>query len=341
MKTINLLFLTVGLVTGMTSVTEGMKPLLALNLFCRASLGIMAGVSPSMVHDAYFKTEDSQSYEDSEAIEDPEEQKCSICLIDMPEGENLSCPTWQTACGHKFHCMCLNSWFRNATNHLCPYCRQPIEQDYNQFLKNEALLKAAWGGENWGIKKGLEDGANVNAVNNQGQTSLHIVVAFNCDSPHLVNVDTLLNAGASLEIKDEYGDTPLIRAITYHNVRLAQLLLTRGANRNVRTNNGKTILHLATGGGSTRMLEMLKETIDLAPFITSPDDQGKTPLHYAVRVNSEAVNILLDLGADVSIKDNDGNTPIAIARKNKEKCEDDWTGWHRSLVENLEKREQS
>ena len=43
------------------------------------------------------------------------------------------------------------------------------------------------------------------------------------------------------------------------------------------------------------------------------DSYGRTPLHHAVQLNSEAILVLLANGADVNIKDNNELTPLHYA----------------------------
>ena len=50
--------------------------------------------------------------------------------------------------------------------------------------------------------------------------------------------------------------------------------------------------------------------------INAKDENGLTPLHYAVRRNDqEVVKVLLNEGANVNVKDNDGLTPLHFAKE--------------------------
>ena len=45
-------------------------------------------------------------------------------------------------------------------------------------------------------------------------------------------------------------------------------------------------------------------------------DQGYTPLHYAARMNNtDVAELLLKQGADATLKDDRGRTPLDIARE--------------------------
>jgi len=50
------------------------------------------------------------------------------------------------------------------------------------------------------------------------------------------------------------------------------------------------------------------------------DEGGRTPLHWGARRDHEDVAILLlSKGADVNVRDEDGETPVLIARQRRDK----------------------
>lgn len=53
-------------------------------------------------------------------------------------------------------------------------------------------------------------------------------------------------------------------------------------------------------------------------FFKCQDNEGQTPLHYAVVCDREAIaQFLVKQNADIGMKDNDGNSPCHV-------CESDW-----------------
>jgi ankyrin repeat protein len=54
-----------------------------------------------------------------------------------------------------------------------------------------------------------------------------------------VAVGLLLDAGAAIDAKHEDGDTALIHAIRMGEFAVARLLIARGANKNIRNDEGK------------------------------------------------------------------------------------------------------
>lgn len=73
----------------------------------------------------------------------------------------------------------------------------------------------------------------------------------------LKEVKRLLSEGASIDIKDQYGNTPLHAAAWSGNVKGAKFLLQRGANVNVKNQFGFTPLHSASYNGHVILIYML------------------------------------------------------------------------------------
>ncbi|XP_069768072.1 E3 ubiquitin-protein ligase Arkadia isoform X5 [Narcine bancroftii] len=59
--------------------------------------------------------------EEEDGIEDDTEEKCTICLSILEEGEDVR----RLPCMHLFHQVCVDQWL--ATNKKCPICRVDIE----------------------------------------------------------------------------------------------------------------------------------------------------------------------------------------------------------------------
>ena len=80
---------------------------------------------------------------------------------------------------------------------------------------------------------------------------------------------------------------------------------------------GITPLHYACFHGSKKAMDLL---IDLGANINGVDQEGNTPLHFAVQSGSErSVKKLLVRGSDKFIKNAEGNTPYDVAVKNNNK----------------------
>lgn len=98
----------------------------------------------------------------------------------------------------------------------------------------------------------LERKADVNARNRRGQAALHYAAS---QRPELAML--LLAAGASVNVVDKNGGTPLHRAVEGRQAELAKLLLDRGAEVNAEEMGGVTPLLIAQDNGDTRLARLL------------------------------------------------------------------------------------
>ncbi len=112
---------------------------------------------------------------------------------------------------------------------------------------------------------------------------------------------------------------------------MESLLLKYGAKINAVDEHGRTPLHYAF----VKMNNPFETTrIDPVEVITSlvgqkdcditvKDKWGSTALHYAAQRGSQVCSLtLITKGADVNAKDNEGNTPLAIALKSGHSSKD-------------------
>ncbi len=124
-----------------------------------------------------------------------------------------------------------------------------------------------------------------------------------------VNVTyTSANAGLS------YGETALIIASSAGNRAMVGMLLKKGADPN-KSNEGYTAINYAAGSGYT---EVVKALIEGGANINQVHVDGTTPLiNASIGGNAALVKLLIDMGADISIKDPGGKTALDYA-KNKQ-----------------------
>lgn len=98
-----------------------------------------------------------------------------------------------------------------------------------------------------------------------------------------------------------------------------------------KDDKGRTILHIAVSGRSNYAVRVVEELIEraskneetLKKLLNSQDNEGWTPLHRAVLFNSLStpliIRLLLQKGADASIKDNHNDTALDMAEIRYEK----------------------
>ena len=122
--------------------------------------------------------------------------------------------------------------------------------------------------------------------------------------------DVLINArGTDMEIKARNGDTALMIAAYKGNRRAVEVLLAKEAQIN---RPGWTALHYAAAGGPDEIVQLL---LDKYAYIDAESPNKTTPIMMAARSGHiYTVKILLDQGADATLKNDVGMTAIDFAR---------------------------
>jgi ankyrin repeat protein len=131
----------------------------------------------------------------------------------------------------------------------------------------------------------------------------------------------LNGAGTNL---NRTGATPFLLAAQHADVEMMRLLLEHGADPTITTIEHQTPLMVATGvgifgygvnpGTNDEAFEAAKLLVGLGADVTAVDDNGDTALHgAAMRGANEIVQLLVDRGASLSVKNSMGWTPLTIA----------------------------
>jgi ankyrin repeat protein len=132
------------------------------------------------------------------------------------------------------------------------------------------------------------------------------------DQPEVV--DVLVAHGADINARDHYDLTPIFLA---QHVEVAKELVAKGAVLTGVARDGRTPLHFATKGPLVNdefIAYLLQQHLDP----NARDQQGRTPLHWAATgSNPGIITALIAGGAKVNIRDNGGNTPLALAQQAK------------------------
>ena len=176
----------------------------------------------------------------------------------------------------------------------------------------------------------LEHSAGVNALSNDRSTPLHLLAEYGIGAFRLPDelheaVRILLERGANVAAKDDKGRTPLHRAAQNGRVELVRLLLEHNADLNATalSNDCSTPLHILAedGSGAFRFPgdshEAVNILLDRGANVAAKDDEGRTPLHGAAQSGSvELVRLLLEHGADLNARSNDGSTPLHLFAEN-------------------------
>ncbi|XP_044741981.1 oxysterol-binding protein-related protein 1-like [Chrysoperla carnea] len=154
------------------------------------------------------------------------------------------------------------------------------------------------------VKVLLDNGANVNCVNRDGDTALH-KAAFIGNTDLVV---LLIQHNADVNIINGEGRTPRDVAKTRE---IADMILA--AELAEKINKETQLLDAAKEGNLLLLNQLLKE--ENPPNINSVDAQGNTCLHCAAyRGHKEVAVLLLQNGIDTTIKNNRGQTAQDLAR---------------------------
>ena len=154
----------------------------------------------------------------------------------------------------------------------------------------------------------LAAGADVNAEAEGGRTPLHKALKSGDD---MALVRLLVEKGASWDIYDRVGGTPVQTAAIYGRTEALKLFLEGGGDpARLANENPPTMLDLAAHRGHVGVVGLLLE--HGAP-VDARDKGGRAPLHWAAWGGQvEVAGLLLDKGADVNTRDSDGWTPVHV-----------------------------
>lgn len=128
--------------------------------------------------------------------------------------------------------------------------------------KTHPLHIAAYQGTLDSIELLLNAGADVNAQNANGDTSLHTVATIKSENKQAIQVIyALLDAGADVNAQNANGDTPLHTAIHSGNLNIINTLLNSGADVNIANKEGVTPLTKAIFNDSPEVTHEIQKNI--------------------------------------------------------------------------------
>lgn len=155
----------------------------------------------------------------------------------------------------------------------------------------------------------LRRGAKIEAKSDYGPTISALNVAITANQKSIVRL--LLTHGADVEMRDVEGSTALHIAVRYAQTNIVELLLAHGADTEVQDKDGRTALQIAI---NFRRPNTAKLLLLHGANIKARDNKGLTALHIAAeRNNDDSVQFLLTHGAHIETRDNNGCTPLHLA----------------------------
>ena len=136
-------------------------------------------------------------------------------------------------------------------------------------------------------------GAELEVENRIGFTALHMAAI----NGHIEMITYLLDAGINVDTHSEnsrFHSTPLMNSIQNGQVESVETLITAGANVDIPDNHGDPAINWATFNSEFEALEMLLEAGADPNYV---NDLGQTPLQFAGGPDTDAGQILVAYGA--------------------------------------------
>ena len=155
----------------------------------------------------------------------------------------------------------------------------------------------------------LESTANPNIASTKGNTSLHGAVDGGCSKKI---IKAIIKHGADVNATNKNSVTALMKACEKGNIDAINQLLNAKADPNIADTDGKTSIHYAVSGGCNK--EALQAIINHGADVNATNKNSVTALMRACEKGYiDAINVLLNAGADPNIADIDGETWIHYA----------------------------
>ncbi|KAG5522437.1 hypothetical protein RHGRI_034574 [Rhododendron griersonianum] len=186
-------------------------------------------------------------------------------------------------------------------------------------VKDEDLFKAAENGDS-SIFEALSHQQLLKSLSlrNEDRRSLLHVAASSSRSAVVKILSAADPSVSGINSPDEEGWVPLHSVASIGNVEIVEILLSRGADVNLKNDGGRTALHYAASKGWLKIAEIL---LSHDAKIDLKDKVGCSPLHRAASTgNSELCELLIEEGAEIDATDRAGQTPLmnAVICENKE-----------------------
>jgi len=131
----------------------------------------------------------------------------------------------------------------------------PKTQEEREDVNQEVFFQAVKSGDYAEVKRLIEEGADVNAQNNDGWTAL--MWATHYGYPEFAKL--LIDKGADINAQNNKGLTALGTASVRGKTKAAKLLIEEGADINVQDTWGHTALEWALREGYPEIAELLRE----------------------------------------------------------------------------------
>jgi ankyrin repeat protein len=171
-------------------------------------------------------------------------------------------------------------------------------------------VRAVRQGDLQALQDYIAGGGDPNAIQNDGQSLLHIAVQYD----QYQSLIFLLDNGAFADPQNRQGATPLHLAVGKGRTDMMEALLGRGADINRLDYSSQNMLFYAARSGRDNTLDLL---LDRGVNPRQTDSQNRTPLHLLDRNNRRAfASRLLEAGTDPFVKEaTNGELALHVAAR--------------------------
>ncbi|MEU6249600.1 ankyrin repeat domain-containing protein [Glycomyces sp. NPDC047010] len=179
------------------------------------------------------------------------------------------------------------------------------------------LLEAAGAGDADAAARLLGRGAEVDVRDGEGRSPLMLAAL----ADHVAAARVLVEYGADPDARDDLGDTPWVTCGVTGSVAMMHAILDAGPDLEVPNRRGGSPLHPASERGHADYVREVLAATGIAAYIDRVNYNGWTALLEAVALgdgggpHQEIAALLLDAGADASIRDRNGRTALDHARE--------------------------
>jgi ankyrin repeat protein len=161
---------------------------------------------------------------------------------------------------------------------------------------NIRFFDAAYHGRAKDVRSYLKLGADIEAKfrnfhsANEGKTALNCA----CLQGHSDVTRLLLERGANVDAKDEFGRTGLILATWNSHLECVRLVLDHGADIEAKDNSGLSALGVAS---SRESADLCRYLLDRGARINARDGRRFKPIHHAIRnCHADTMRVFLERG---------------------------------------------
>ena len=169
------------------------------------------------------------------------------------------------------------------------------------------LINAARNADREGIRRLVQEKADVNATEPDGTTALHWA-SYRDD---VESAELLIKAGANVNAANDLGATPLWTASLNGSAVMVRRLLQAGANPNATLLLGETPLMVAARSGNADVVQQL---VTRGANVNARATRGQTALMWAVaQKHPDVVKVLLANRADVHTRSESWNQMEAVS----------------------------